>query len=813
MQVSRLRPFVQFLLAPAIVLACGEATAPSTPRMMAPSGSSQTVLIDPHTPQWNPANNHYYQVMESWSSDPRWFGMNFFAGGARYGKCTSGHLVTIKDADEGAFLANLTLDGRRYFVGAFRFHAAVGTITEGWGWVGGESFSYAPWLPGQPTGNTSTDYGSYLQGGTGSIAAIDANAGGLPSVIEYEGCPFNPPVASISGPTTVAEGTAVTLTASASDPDGDVLSYSWTVDGVDAGTSTSVTRTYPTSGTHSYVLTVDDSRGHVVSAAATLTVTDAAPVIAPLANAVLTEGSTYTAAGSFSDPGTNTWTATVDYGDGSGSQALTLAADKTFSLDHKYATAGIYTVSVTVSDGELSSTKTATVTYGNFPPTAVISPGGSVNMPEGATRTLSAASSSDPNGDALTFTWALDGDGTFETTGATAVVGPRADNGVKFTATLKATDPSGLSNTASVEITVTNVNPVVAWVGPTSIVAGATWANTSGSFTDAGANDAPWTATVDYGEGAGPQPLTLKPDKTFSLSHVFSKLGFHNVVVRVTDKDGGTGARTVRVNVLNGAPTVTTGGPYTVVEGSPLTLTATAVDPNGDDITYGWDLDGDGTFETSSLTASVNYPDNGVHTVSFRATDSRGSVSTASTTITVLNASPLLTSIAGATIIAGETYSAAGTFTDPGSDTWTATVNYGISSLPLTLSGKSFSLNHTYATAGTYTVSVTVTDDDGGSGTVTAMVVVQSAAQATTALSSTIDALVASGALDAGTANSMTQSLSAAASSLANGNTNAAKNQLDAFANKVSAQSGKKLTVEQANALLSMVARIKANIG
>ena len=266
------------------------------------------------------------------------------------------------------------------------------------------------------------------------------------------------------------------------------------------------------------------------------------------------------------------------------------------------------------------------------------------------------------------------------------------------------------------------------------------------------------------------------------------------------------------MNVLNGAPTVTTGGPYTVVEGSSLTLTATAVDPNGDDITYGWDLDGDGTFETQSLTASVLYPDNGVHTVSFRATDSRGSVTTASTTITVLNASPVLTSIAGATIIAGETYSAAGTFSDPGSDTWTAMVNYGTGSQPLTLAGKSFSLSRTYATAGTYTVSVTVTDDDGGTGTVTAVVVVQSAAQAATALSSTIDALVASGALDAGTANSMTQSLSAAANSLANGNTNAAKNQLDAFANKVSAQSGKKLTVEQANALLSMAARIKANI-
>ena len=65
----------------------------------------------------------------------------------------------------------------------------------------------------------------------------------------------------------------------------------------------------------------------------------------------LDEGDTFTATGSFTDPGADAWTATVDYGDGTGSQPLALNADKTFALEHTYLDNGDFTVTVRVFDG------------------------------------------------------------------------------------------------------------------------------------------------------------------------------------------------------------------------------------------------------------------------------------------------------------------------------------------------------------------------------------------------------------------------------------------------------------------------------
>src|SRR5688572_11649973 len=93
----------------------------------------------------------------------------------------------------------------------------------------------------------------------------------------------------------------------------------------------------------------------------TAEVSNVAPVIGEFAGSMLLPGETYTAPGSFTDPGADPWTATVDYGDGSGTGALVLSG-KTFSLSHTYAAAGTFMVTVRVSDDDATAARTAVVT-------------------------------------------------------------------------------------------------------------------------------------------------------------------------------------------------------------------------------------------------------------------------------------------------------------------------------------------------------------------------------------------------------------------------------------------------------------------
>jgi putative cell wall-binding protein len=88
-----------------------------------------------------------------------------------------------------------------------------------------------------------------------------------------------------------------------------------------------------------------------------------APVVSAGSDATVTIGSAFSRSGSFTDPDDDSWTATVDYGDGSGLVPLTLNSNKTFSLSHLYGGTGAYTVTVTVEDsGHLSGTDTLAVT-------------------------------------------------------------------------------------------------------------------------------------------------------------------------------------------------------------------------------------------------------------------------------------------------------------------------------------------------------------------------------------------------------------------------------------------------------------------
>jgi len=111
-------------------------------------------------------------------------------------------------------------------------------------------------------------------------------------------------------------------------------------------------------------------------------------------------------------------------------------------------------------------------------------------------------------------------------------------------------------------------------------------------------------------------------------------------------------------------------------------------------------------------------------------TDGGGLSVAGGTAVTATNVSPSLSGLVftPSSVTDHQTVTVSGTFQDPGTaDTFTATFDWGdgnTSSQSLTAGTRSFSAPHDYVTAGSYNVTVTVTDRDSGVGTQSASLVV-----------------------------------------------------------------------------------------
>ena len=97
-------------------------------------------------------------------------------------------------------------------------------------------------------------------------------------------------------------------------------------------------------------------------------------------------------------------------------------------------------------------------------------------------------------------------------------------------------------------------------------------------------------------------------------------------------------------------------------------------------------------------------------------TDDDGAVTSDSLTVLVSNAAPVVQAGNNQTVDEGETVDIVTSFTDAGSsDTHTAIINWGDGSPAVAIDPIAGSItgSHAYADDGDYTVTVTVTDDDG----------------------------------------------------------------------------------------------------
>jgi subtilisin family serine protease len=185
------------------------------------------------------------------------------------------------------------------------------------------------------------------------------------------------------------------------------------------------------------------------------------PVISPAVEAGegagLTEGQTFTGSGSFTEEGTHTWTATVDYGDGGGRQALTLNPDQSFALSHAYLREGSFIVRVTVTDNlGVAASDTAAVAVTNVPPEVTAGADATVTRATAFTRSGSFTDA----GTADTWTATVNyGDGTATaalplTAAKTFALSHLYTASGTFTVTVTVRDNAGATGTDTVQVVV-----------------------------------------------------------------------------------------------------------------------------------------------------------------------------------------------------------------------------------------------------------------------------------------------------------------------------------------------------------------------
>ncbi len=200
----------------------------------------------------------------------------------------------------------------------------------------------------------------------------------------------------------------------------------------------------------------------------------------------------------------------------------------------------------------------------------------------------------------------------------------------------------------------------------------------------------------------------------------------------ICDAAGGCATATVMVNVnpVNDAPLVHVSGPGSVSEGSvaEYSFTVSDVDPGDtfDVVTDSPSCDG-GTLVSGSLQVEshggsfhCSFADGPAsESVSVTVADAAGTPDDDATTTVVNNVSP---SVTIQSLAAGQAFvpvefelTLEATFTDPGDDTHSATVEWGDGSTSrlASVARSGFSASHAYDDPDTYEITVTVTDSDG----------------------------------------------------------------------------------------------------
>src|SRR2546422_2485876 len=184
-------------------------------------------------------------------------------------------------------------------------------------------------------------------------------------------------------------------------------------------------------------------------------------------------------------------------------------------------------------------------------------------------------------------------------------------------------------------------------------------------------------------------------------SHTYGAAGTYTVTLTVTDNQGATNSvsHTVTVSASNQPPTAAFSSSCT---GLTCSFTSTSSDPDGSISAYSWTFGDGGT--SAAQNPSHTYGAGGTYTVTLTVTDNQGATNSTSHSVTV-NRPPVASFTQSCS---GDACSFTSTSSDPDGSISAYSWTFGDG-------GTSTAQNpsHTYATGGTYTAALTVTDNLG----------------------------------------------------------------------------------------------------
>jgi len=331
--------------------------------------------------------------------------------------------------------------------------------------------STAYWFANQETENpvsiSLTDNGSYVEVNIGSIA------GGWPSQgnvvfranISNSSPVNNAPIVDAGSNKELYESQTVVLDGSATDPQGDAMTYAWSCNGGSLSSQNVLTPTFSAPSvnsdtTYTCTLTATDSGSHSNSDTVSILVRNNSGATAPIVNAgsdvEVYESQSVSLSGSATDPNGDSMTYLWNCSGGSLSSQVILTPTYYAPSVSSNVT---YTCTLTVTDSNSnSSTDTVSIfvrdTAGATAP--IVDAGTNRDIYESQSINLSGTAT-DPQGDAMTYLWNCSG-GTLssQTILNPIYYAPSVNSDTTYSCTLTARDSGGNSSTDTVYIIVRN---------------------------------------------------------------------------------------------------------------------------------------------------------------------------------------------------------------------------------------------------------------------------------------------------------------------------------------------------------------------